>query len=154
MPTPSKDCVNADQTWVTLPVLHPGSLFPPVFLDLGTRLLISILEKFMNAHIFFLRRELRDVHARCHENGEAGRLSRLTWGPEAAVVLVEKTSSCSAASFKDEDRCINEHMRDPRWSGDGPAVVVISSGDLLSLGKHFVASSDECKKYLPAAASL
>lgn len=83
-----------------------------------------------------------------------GRLSRLTWGPEAAVVLVEKTSSCSAASFKDEDRCINEHLRDPRWSGDGPAVIVMSSGDLLSLGKHFVASSDECKKYLPAAVSL
>ena len=81
MPTPSKDCVNADQTWVTLPVLHPNSLFPPAFLDLGTRLLISILEIFMNAHVFFLRRELRNVHARCQENGEAGKTKPLDLGP-------------------------------------------------------------------------
>jgi hypothetical protein len=54
------------------------------------------------------------------------------------VVWVEKTSSCSEVSFKEEDRCTIEYLR----SSEGDDVVITSSGATLSIGEPFASSSD------------
>jgi len=73
------------------------------------------------------------VRAQIFCPGRPGRLNRLTLGTKVAVVPVEQTSSCSEASFNDEDRRINEILWDVFRSDEEVTLEVTSSGDTPSL---------------------